>query len=92
MNSLKDYIKLYRKFKTDSELAHDTGLSEQEVRAIKRQLNLEALCMEPRHALPVKPSRASKNSRLGAKTTPVFLPRYSKTSVILRLSFLLHRK
>lgn len=92
MDSLKDYIKLYRKFKTDSELAHDTGLSEKKVRAIKRQLNLEALCMEPRHALPVKPSRVSKNSRLGAKTTPVLFPRSSKTSVILRLSFLLHRK
>ncbi len=42
MNSLKDYIKLYRKFKTDAELAQDTGLSEQEVRSIQRQLNLES--------------------------------------------------
>jgi len=43
MNSLKDYIRLYRKFKTDTELAQDTGLSEKEVQSVQRQINLELL-------------------------------------------------
>jgi hypothetical protein len=43
MNSIKDYIRLYRKFKTDAELAEDTGLSKEEVQSLKRQINLELL-------------------------------------------------
>lgn len=43
MNSIKDYIRLFRKYKTDSELARDTGLSKKEVEALIRQINLELL-------------------------------------------------
>jgi hydrogenase maturation factor len=48
MNSLKDYIRLYSKFKTDTELAQDTGLSKEKVRSIKRQINLELLTNKTR--------------------------------------------
>jgi hypothetical protein len=92
MNSLKDYIKLYSKFKTDAELARDTGLSKQEVRFIKRQLNIEALNLKIGHDPAVLSSRASKNSRPGAKATPRTLSPSSKVSTLLPLSFLSHRK
>jgi len=41
MDNIKEYIKLHRKFKTDQEIADETGITLEEIQKIGREIDNE---------------------------------------------------